>query len=569
MPTKKWFSRIANSLVPLQSRTAKAVILSGLSCLLAYSQATSNIVAGYYQMGGALPLSKLTSNNAWYHMDYLIYAFATINTANYTCELSSDTDISALASIRKSNPSLRLLISVGGENTPVTSFQTAANSTYLSSFASSCVDMFISGKGTNTTNIFDGIDVDWEFPTANYQAEYNSLLSTLRSDMGSAGILTAAILPSQCSTCSSDINFGTTTAPGATKYVNFFNVMAYNYAGTWSGADPSDAPIGHIMQDIDALIPRVPADKIVLGIPFYGINYAGYAAGTTVTSYSNVESLIAEGKKITVDANGNAVNLSYASIKAKNLTPYYDTTKPTPGSTSETGWDYESAWAYDSTNRVLWNYDDRNTIAAKANWALTRTNLYDASSNNSNTAEPLAGIMSWDLSQDNASNTLTCAMEKGMKPSGTEVCTVPPTTTTLYDFETSTGSWTYNSSIKSIALSTTEHVTGTHSLAVVSATGSSVTQGLVYVPQSGLAAGGTVEFHVWVPANSKLTSVQPFIANSSYAWSTSKTTTFTAGAWNTYSIVVPANAIEIGVSFDSNGGFAGTAYIDSITYTTP
>lgn len=73
--------------------------------------------------------------------------------------------------LRQINPSLKLLLSVGGDNSAQTSlFETvASSSTLTASFASSAV-AFARQYG------FDGLDVDWEFPNAASRSSFQLLV---------------------------------------------------------------------------------------------------------------------------------------------------------------------------------------------------------------------------------------------------------------------------------------------------------------------------------------------------------------------------------------------------------
>ncbi len=582
MSTTKWFPLISRSILSSsRRRLAQLLTVSLVSGVLAYSQATTKIVAAYYQP--AFSTNTLITQNSLSHLNYLIYAFGAIN-GNGGCDASqlASGTFAQITALKQKNPNLKVLISLGGATAGTVDFITYSQPGAVAPFVSQCVKDFV-GAGK-----FDGIDIDWEVPGPSDQGNYNNLLSTFRQTLGKNGILTAAILPSQGASYSgeSDIDFvgistittssngrtTTTTPPGAAASVSFFNVMAYNYAGTWSGADTSNAPLPHIQSDIDALVTQgAPASKLVLGIPFYGVQYSGFSKKATVTSMSSITSLLnsTPSKTISSDSTDPSYSKIASTIASARVTTYYPTltqqyTGQAASLTSNNAIEW-GAWAYVAgTTPALYNFDNATTIPYKAKWALART-----ATPTSSTAQPLAGVVAWDLSQDDPKTTLLCAMETAMAQSATSVCVPAPTTTTLYDFETGTAAWTYSGGISGIGTSTAEHATGTHSLSAVSSTGSSAAQGLVFVPVSGLAQGGTVTFHVWVSTNSKLTSVEPFISNSSYAWTTSATTTFTAGAWTTYSIKVPANAIEIGVSFDSAAGFTGDVYIDDVTYTTP
>lgn len=130
---------------------------------------------------------------------------------------------------------------------------------------------------------YDGIDIDWEYPTNTADtALFHSLMLGLRS-----------VLPTPQYIISADV------APwgGAgydfpdTKFiVDYFNVMTYDCAGPWTDSaqlnsaiypDPSDPepyncePGGSVKEAIDIYLQdlQVPKAKLNIGTPFYGYLY--------------------------------------------------------------------------------------------------------------------------------------------------------------------------------------------------------------------------------------------------------------------------------------------------------
>ena len=100
----------------------------------------------------------------------------------------------------------------------------------------------------------DGIDLDWEHPTGGDQeSSYGQLLEELRIAFTPHGLsLSATIAPWQ------------RLSTAAIKSVDCVQVMAYDYADKHSTIEQTKA-------DINALIKQgFPAEKIRLGLPFYG-----------------------------------------------------------------------------------------------------------------------------------------------------------------------------------------------------------------------------------------------------------------------------------------------------------
>jgi len=65
--------------------------------------------------------------------------------------------VSSFLALKRKNPSVKLLASVGGGGAGTASFSPmASNPSSRSNFVSNCVALTDQG--------FDGIDIDWEFP---------------------------------------------------------------------------------------------------------------------------------------------------------------------------------------------------------------------------------------------------------------------------------------------------------------------------------------------------------------------------------------------------------------------
>jgi hypothetical protein len=93
------------------------------------------------------------------------------------------------------------------------------------------------------------------------------------------------------------------------------------------------------------------------------------------------------------------------------------------------------------------------------------------------------------------------------------------------------------------------------------------------VASPATSAGATVTFHVFLPASSAISSVQPYVlqgAGGNWLWTGTwrATSSLMAGRWNTISVQVPANAAtplaELGVELTTNATWSGGAYVDAV-----
>jgi len=151
---------------------------------------------------------------------------------------------------------------------------------------------------------------------------------------------------------------------------------------------------------------------------------------------------------------------------------------------------------------------------------------------------------------------------------------IPQSTAPEYDFETGTQSWASSGApISSVSQSTSQHFTGTHSLAVnISGAAGSA---MAYVASPATPAGKVVTFHVWIPSGSQITSIQPYVQQGSgggWTWTGSWVGigSLATNSWNTITVTVPSNAVtplyQLGVQFTTGGTWTGTYYIDSVSW---
>ncbi|WP_432019730.1 glycoside hydrolase family 18 protein [Streptomyces sp. 1222.5] len=201
-----------------------------------------------------------------------------------------------LRKLKKKHPGLKVLWSFGGWTWSGGFGEAAKNP---AAFAQSCYDLV---KNSKWAGVFDGIDIDWEYPNAcgntcdtSGREAFKNVMAALRSKFGSGSLVTAAITAD--ATAGGKIDAA--NYAGAAGYVDWYNPMTYDYFGAWDATGPT-AP--HSPLNSYAGIPKanfhtsatiaklkglgVPAAKLLLGIGFYGRGWTGVtqaAPGGTAT----------------------------------------------------------------------------------------------------------------------------------------------------------------------------------------------------------------------------------------------------------------------------------------------
>ncbi|CZS95424.1 probable chitinase 1 precursor [Rhynchosporium agropyri] len=248
-------------------------------------------------------LASLTRKNAVYYPNYRCYRGETPATLNYNCishvfyafaHLSADGGIflsdewadaqmpvdgatgclGSFMRLKEQHSYLKLILSIGG----------GAASQHFASVASSAAsrDNFgRSAKGLIDASGFDGIDIDWEHPSdAQQGADFLALLAAIRLHLPNHRyILTAALPAGQWALQHIDLN-------RAQDYLDLINLMAYDFAGSWSTTAGHHAqlhpgnpgePSGSAAVDY-VISTGFPASKILLGVPVYGRSFLGASA---------------------------------------------------------------------------------------------------------------------------------------------------------------------------------------------------------------------------------------------------------------------------------------------------
>ncbi|PRP82194.1 hypothetical protein PROFUN_10403 [Planoprotostelium fungivorum] len=238
------------------------------SCSPVYVAYFANYKSQYGANGGCgfipemiLPTQKYTHIN---------WAFASFDgSTGIIADLSAyDANmVSRLIALKANNTALKIIVSLGGGG-----FGSAPWTNLMGS--ASAQNAFFSGlKAWILKYKFDGIDIDWEFPTSGQTALVATFFQKARAAIGNDLLLTAA---------TGNKYYNQFYAPeNWIQYVNFLNVMNYDYYYGNGGVTGSDAPLygqqnsGSINATINDYFNRdVPAHKLVFGLRNYGYIFA-------------------------------------------------------------------------------------------------------------------------------------------------------------------------------------------------------------------------------------------------------------------------------------------------------
>ena len=393
------------------------------------------VKVGYFTQWGIygrdFQLSKVQSSGAAARLTHLNYAFGPVTAdgvcasadswadwgVQFTAGLSVDGvadvpgqplsgNLNQLAELKKANPNLRALISLGGWTGSASFSDAALTDASRKKLVASCVDLWLKGNLPGlaagvAAGIFDGIDLDWEWPGSAGNAgnvfrpedkhNFTLLAAEFRRQLDALGRQTrkhydlTAFLPA--APAKVDAGF---EANKIFKYLDFGTVQGYDFHGSWEKrtnqqsslrvpAGAPDNPDFSLENAINAWISGgAPRSELVAGIPYYGQGWTGVTGGGTGLFQP------ATGPAAGAFAAGTEDFKVLETLPAKGYRLYRDV---------HAG----HSWLFDGT--TFWTYDDPAQILQKT--AYIR-------------GAGLGGAMMWSLDGDDADASLTRAVSAGL-----------------------------------------------------------------------------------------------------------------------------------------------------------
>jgi chitinase len=307
-------------------RAGKAAAILALLLLastlfsVAEDQSNSKILGGYFEEWSiyyaGYNIANLQQNGVADKLTHLMYAFANVTTtpspacaiadswadyqtpylpsvsgAPYTGPMYGN--FAAIQQLKQLHPRLKVLMSIGGASAANTAaFSTAAaTAAGRQALASSCISMFVQGNvasGITAPGLFDGFNIDWEFPVASDTQNFTALLKEFRRQLDALGKSTGKQYVMSFDGPAGAQNYVNIDLKRAAEQVDFITVDGYNYAGSWDTQTNHASPLFDDRQDplngqgldIDATVNAylkagVPAKKYTMGLPLYGAGWTG------------------------------------------------------------------------------------------------------------------------------------------------------------------------------------------------------------------------------------------------------------------------------------------------------
>ena len=435
----------------ISARSCRAWLLGAVTLLTLVfpTFGQEKILAGYFEEWGiyyaGYNIANLQQNGVASKLTHLVYAFANVTTTPApSCSIADSWadyqspylpsvsgvpyagpmygNFAAIQQLKQLHPKLKVLISVGGASAANTAAFVAASSTQAGrqALVASCIDMFVNGNiaaGISAPGLFDGFNIDWEYPTAAQTQNFTALLHEFRHQLNSLTKTTGKHYVMSFDGPAGSQNYVNIDLRNAARQVDFITAEGYNYAGSWDSQtndasalfDSKHDPLFGQLLDVDDtvnayLAAGVPPHKYVMGLPLYGAGWTGVPKvnhGLYQNSTGPSPVLLANGTGLCTDVSGNtpgcdplltpglATYGTLSTLTSNGFSRYFDRRRI-------------AVTLYDPTGGTFYTYDDASTAFFKMLYVDLKV------------PGGLGGAFVWALKDDDANGTMIKTMAFGL-----------------------------------------------------------------------------------------------------------------------------------------------------------
>ncbi|CAK9294983.1 unnamed protein product [Gordionus sp. m RMFG-2023] len=333
------------------------------------------------------PYKFLTSSVDPFLCTHIIYAFSKISPdwKMTVYEHNAHEQYRELVNLKNTNPKLKIMLAIGGWTHGGLSFSLMAEDPVKRlAFITDVVQQLIQFN-------FDGFDLDWEYPGNTERGgrkmdkdNFLTLVKELRQAFNSSGkklLLTAAV-----SAGKDKIDFAY-HIPELNKYLDFFNLLSYDFHGAWENVTGLNSPYNStgdyysLTWAIDYWIKNgVDRSKLIPGMATYGRSFTLHQPlqdESTLISDTNKSALL----NLPAKGPGKAGKLTLEP----GVLSYYEICRHLKKDKWTKTWDDLGRVPYAFKDDQWVGYDDKSSLDHKINYVLSKC---------------LGGAMVWDLALD-------------------------------------------------------------------------------------------------------------------------------------------------------------------------
>jgi chitinase len=342
------------------------VMVSGQD-IIAYYSGSAHQIRKY-------PVEKLT---------HIVFSFCHLDGNRFHVDTRLDSvTIHTLVRLKKRNPKLKILLSLGGWGGCKTCSAVFSTEAGRMEFARS---VNVLARYFHT----DGIDLDWEFPSlatypdqvfrADDKMHFTQLVQTLKSQLDRGQEISVV-----CAGYAPYLR-GSIDLPSVIPYIDRIHLMAYDLVGSHKhvtghysalySTSWQEESADHALRYLDSL--HIPHEKISIGVAFYGRQF----------------------RVLHNDAQGLRQPADYEKfVTMRRIRKQY-----TEGRGFKTYWDDEAkaAYKYNDKEKIFLTYDEERSVAAKAAYVKQKG---------------LNGIFFWELRLDKSRAGLLDAIYRDLHP---------------------------------------------------------------------------------------------------------------------------------------------------------
>jgi chitinase len=439
----------------LSQRLSHAVLTSLLMFLVciqpsfAQDRNQGKILGGYFEEWSiyyaGYNIANLQQNGVADKLTHLIYAFANVSSSpTPACSIADSWadystpylpsvsgvayagplygNFAAIQQLKRLHPHLKVLMSMGGASATNLAAFVSASSTQAGrqALAASCIDMFVKGNiatGITAPGLFDGFNIDWEFPTAADTQNFTALLAEFRKQLNALSKTTGKQYVLSFDGPAGAQNYVNIDLKHAAEQVDFITIDGYNYAGSWDTQTNDASPLFDSKKDplygqdldidstVDAYLRAgVPPSKYTMGLPLYGAGWTGVPNvnhGLYQSSTGPSPVPLANGNGLCTDLTGATAGCdtlltpgiatygTLAKLKANGYGTYFDPQRL-------------AVSLYNPASETFYTYDDPTTAFLKMLYVDVKV------------PGGLGGAYVWALKDDDANGTMVKTMAAGL-----------------------------------------------------------------------------------------------------------------------------------------------------------